>query len=286
MWLLPSTQNSPIMATLLSECESARYKELLSCCPFHVVPRQHSTRYHFAGMRCVYALYENKRKHSHKFWQGEILSWLVSLGEEKEGEKREPGLWLGTRTGIEGSFTSINHSLLIHPFILWDKEQAGPLLGVANNAVNAHREVREWNYYYCRCKQCKYRVQVAYYNHCSVVVKVNSFNSFCTIKNNHKASWCSFEVFNRKKVLRKVLVIICFMRSVKWDSVFGLILELGTGWWSMWESVMMWKPMKYWWLFVCRPSHTRLSTVYSARINTHCFNHQFCCGYFTLNVIQ
>lgn len=56
-------------------------------CPFHVVRCQHSTQYHFTGMRCVYAFYENKRKHSHKFWQGEILSWLVSLGEEKERKK-------------------------------------------------------------------------------------------------------------------------------------------------------------------------------------------------------
>lgn len=127
--MLPSTQNSPIMATLLSECESACYKELLSCCPFHVVPRQNSTRYHFAGMRCVYAFYEYKRKHSHKSWQGESLSWLVSLGEEKERKKTARPLTWHPKRDREGSFTSINHSLLIHPFILWDKVQAGPLLG-------------------------------------------------------------------------------------------------------------------------------------------------------------
>lgn len=40
-------------------------------------------------MRCVYAFYEYKRKHSHKFCQGESLSWLVSPGEEKEREKRD-----------------------------------------------------------------------------------------------------------------------------------------------------------------------------------------------------
>lgn len=80
------------MATPLSKRESALYKELLSCCPFHVVPCQHSTRYHFTGMRCVYAFYEYKRKHSHKVWQGESLPWLVRLGEEKEREKRQKGL--------------------------------------------------------------------------------------------------------------------------------------------------------------------------------------------------
>lgn len=101
----------------------------LSCSPFHVVG-QHSTRYHFTGMRSVYDFYEYKRKHSHKFWQGESLSWLVGLGEgKKKRDKRQQGLWLGTRTGIEGSSTYINHSLLIHPFILWDKVQAGPWLG-------------------------------------------------------------------------------------------------------------------------------------------------------------
>lgn len=105
-----------------------------SCCPFVVVLRQHSTRYHFTGMRSVYDFffffYEHKRKHSHKFWQGESMSWLVRLGErEKKGDKRQQGLWLGTRTGIEGSSTYINHSLLIHPFILWDNAQAGPWLG-------------------------------------------------------------------------------------------------------------------------------------------------------------
>lgn len=74
--------------------------------------------------------YEHKRKHSHKFWQGESMSWLVRLGERKKrGDKRQQGLWLGTRTGIEGSSTYINHSLLIHPFILWDNVQAGPWLG-------------------------------------------------------------------------------------------------------------------------------------------------------------
>ena len=87
--MLPSTQNSPIMATLLSEYESARYKETLSCCPFHVVPHQNSTRYHFTGMRCVYAFYEYKRKHSHKFWQGESLSWLVCLREERKKEREK-----------------------------------------------------------------------------------------------------------------------------------------------------------------------------------------------------
>lgn len=43
---------------------------------------------------------------------------------------------------MEGSFTSINHSLLIHPFIPRNKVvQAG--WGVANNVVDARREVRD-----------------------------------------------------------------------------------------------------------------------------------------------
>ena len=102
----------------------------------------------------------------------------------------------------------------------------------ANNIVDAHREVREWNYYYCRCKRCKYRVQVAYYNHCRVAVKVNSFNSFCTIKNNYKASRCPFEVFNskkKKKGFRERCVLlfvlwVCEMRFCVW----GSFLEFGT----------------------------------------------------------
>lgn len=98
--------------------------------PFHVVPRQHPARYHFAGMTNVYDFYGYKRKHSHKFWQGESLSWLVGLGEvKKTRDKRQQGPWLGTWTGIEGSSPSINHSHLIYPFILWDRVQAGPWLG-------------------------------------------------------------------------------------------------------------------------------------------------------------
>lgn len=89
------------MAALLPQCESVCYKKLLSCCHFHVVRHQHSRRYHFTGMRCVYAYYEYKRKHSHKFWQDRALSWLVSLGEERRREKRLQGLRLGTHTGIQ-----------------------------------------------------------------------------------------------------------------------------------------------------------------------------------------
>lgn len=40
----------------------------------------------------MYAFYKYKRKHSHKFWQGKSLSWLVSLGEEKEKESEASDL--------------------------------------------------------------------------------------------------------------------------------------------------------------------------------------------------
>lgn len=34
---------------------------------------------------------------------------------------------------------------------------------------------------------------------CRVAITVNSYNSFCTIKNNHEVSQCSFEALGSKK---------------------------------------------------------------------------------------
>ena len=119
--MLPSTQNSPIMATLLTRSESARYKDSLSCCPFHVVPRQHSI-YHIISFHrnkmCVCYFYEYKRKHPHKCWQDESLSWLVSLGEEKERGKKtaRPLTWhLNRDRGIFYLHKSLSLNSSLYP---------------------------------------------------------------------------------------------------------------------------------------------------------------------------
>lgn len=52
---------------------------------------------------------------------------------------------------------------------------------------------------------------------CRVAITVNSYNSFCTIKNNHEVSQCSFEALGskEKKAARKVLIIKGFTMRMR-----------------------------------------------------------------------
>lgn len=84
----------------------------------------------------MYAFYENKRKPSHKFWQGEILSWLVSLEEEKKGEKKtaSPLTWHPDR--VRGVFY-VHKSLSLNSSLYPVGQSAGRAF--ANNTVDASR---------------------------------------------------------------------------------------------------------------------------------------------------
>lgn len=94
----------------------------------------------------MYDFYEYKRKHSHKFWQAETLSWLVSLGEEKKkgktGKKTaRPLTWHPDRNGgIFYDYKSL--SLNSSPLSCGTKCRQAFGWGVANNVVAAHREVK------------------------------------------------------------------------------------------------------------------------------------------------